>query len=67
VFRLMHEARAQGEWGMLKRRSVTPQRRAEYQREHREMVAALKERDAGRARALCLAHLVHVRANLLGP
>lgn len=66
VFRLMNEVRSQGEWGMLKRRSATPARRAEYQKEHRALVAALKKRDAVRARELCLAHLVHVRRNLLG-
>jgi len=66
VFRLMSEARTQGEWGVLKRRSATPARRLEYQREHRALVAALKDRDAERARALCLAHLQHVRANMLG-
>jgi DNA-binding FadR family transcriptional regulator len=66
VFRLMNEVRAQGEWGMLKRRSATPERRLEYQQEHRALVAALKDRDAERARALCLAHLVHVRTNMLG-
>ncbi|MES2959988.1 MAG: FCD domain-containing protein [Pseudomonadota bacterium] len=66
VFRLMSQARAHGEWGVLKRRSATPERRLEYQQEHRALVAALKDRDAERARALCLAHLVHVRANLLG-
>ncbi|MEO8278543.1 MAG: FCD domain-containing protein [Ideonella sp.] len=66
VFRLMNEARAQGAWGMLKRRSVTPQRRIEYQQEHRALVEALKDRDAERARALCVAHLLHVRRNLLG-
>jgi DNA-binding FadR family transcriptional regulator len=66
VFRLMNEVRAQGEWGVLKRRSATPERRLEYQQEHRALVAALKERDAERARALCLAHLVHVRSNMLG-
>jgi DNA-binding FadR family transcriptional regulator len=66
VFRLMSEVRATGEWGMLKRRSATPERRREYQHEHRALVAALKDRDAERARALCLAHLVHVRTNMLG-
>ena len=66
VFRLMNKVRAQGEWGMLKRRSATPARRLEYQQEHRDLVAALKDRDAERARALCLAHLVHVRINMLG-
>jgi GntR family transcriptional regulator, uxu operon transcriptional repressor len=66
VFRLMNQVRAQGEWGVLKRRSATPERRLEYQQEHRALVAALKDRDAARARALCLAHLVHVRTNMLG-
>jgi len=66
VLRLMNEVRSQNEWGMLKRRSATPERRLEYQQEHRALVAALKDRDAERARALCLAHLRHVRANMLG-
>jgi DNA-binding FadR family transcriptional regulator len=66
VFRLMNDARSQGEWGVLKRRSATPERRVEYQREHRDLVAALKQRDAEAARALCVKHLVHVRVNMLG-
>jgi DNA-binding FadR family transcriptional regulator len=66
VFRLMNEVRAQGEWGMLKRRSATPERRLEYQHEHRALVAALKKRDAQRARALCVAHLTHVHTHLFG-
>ncbi len=66
VFSLMNQARSEAEWGMLKRRSATPERRQEYQQEHRDLVAALKERDAERAKALCLAHLVHVRRNMLG-
>jgi len=66
VFRLMNQVRAQGEWGALKRRSATPERRRIYQQEHRALVAALQDRDGVRATALCLAHLVHVRRNLLG-
>lgn len=66
VFRLMNQARAQGEWGMLKRKSVTPERRAAYQREHRALVAALRERDLAAAQAHTQAHLLHVRRNLLG-
>lgn len=66
VFRLMTQARNQAEWGQLKRRSVTPERRLEYQREHRALVEALVERDAARARELCLAHLAHVRQNMMG-
>jgi len=66
VFRLMNEARSQAEWGVLKRRSATLERRLEYQEEHRALVAALKQRDADSARTLCLGHLVHVRRNMLG-
>ena len=66
VFKLMNEARAEAEWGMLKRRSATPERRLAYQKEHRALVAALKQRDAVQARTLSTAHLVHVRSNMLG-
>ena len=66
TFRRLNEVRAQSEWGILKRRSATPERRLQYQQEHRALVAALKQRDAQKARALCLAHLVRVRTNLLG-
>jgi DNA-binding FadR family transcriptional regulator len=66
VFHSMNLIRSQGEWGMLKRRSATPDRRVEYQHEHRALVEALKDRDATRAGELCLAHLIHVRSNLLG-
>lgn len=66
VFRLMNEVRAQSEWGMLKRRSATPERRLEYQQEHRALVAALRDRDGERARRLCLDHLLRVRTNMLG-
>ena len=66
VFRLMSEVRSNGEWGVLKRRSATPERRQAYEQEHRDLVAALKDRDAERARKLCLQHLLHVRTNMLG-
>jgi DNA-binding FadR family transcriptional regulator len=66
VFRLMNQVREQGEWGTLKRRSATPERRREYQQEHRALVAALQDRDGARATRLCLDHLAHVRRNLLG-
>lgn len=66
VFRLMNAVRAQGEWGLLKRRSATPERRLAYQQQHRALVAALKDRDAERARALCRDHLAQVRSNMLG-
>ncbi|MBX3611311.1 MAG: FadR family transcriptional regulator [Hydrogenophaga sp.] len=66
VFTLMKTVRAQGDWGQLKKKSVTPERRLAYQREHRAVVAALRDRDAARARSLTLEHLLHVRQSLLG-
>lgn len=66
LFGLMKAVRAQGDWGQLKKQSVTPERRLAYQAEHRAIVEALRARDAPRARALTLQHLLHVRHNLLG-
>ncbi len=66
VFRLMSQVRSRAEWGRLKKRSVTPQRRAEYQAEHRSIVQALRERDAATAIEATRAHLVHVRRNMVG-
>ena len=45
--------REQAEWGKLKDRIVTPERRLKYQQEHRDIVRALKARWTAR----CFAHL----------
>ena len=66
VFGLIQQVREQGDWGLLKKRSVTPERRLRYQAEHRQLVEALRDRDLERARTLTLEHLLHVRHNLLG-
>lgn len=66
VFQLINQARSEAQWGMLNRRSATPERRLRYQQDHRALVAALKQRDGLQAKALCAAHLVHVRCNILG-
>lgn len=66
VFALMKAVRAQGDWGQLKKQSVTPERRRAYQIEHRAIVDALRKRDAALARTLTREHLLHVRQNLLG-
>ena len=65
VFRLMNQVRAQGEWGVLKRRSVTPERRLQYEADHRRLVQAIKDRDLPQARSIATDHLLHVRRNLL--
>lgn len=66
LFERIDEARSQAEWGKLKQASLTERRRHAYQREHRAIVNALKERDASLARGLVEKHLLHVRRNLLG-
>lgn len=66
MFEAMTRARQQDDWGQLKRRSLTDERRLAYQREHRALVAALQDRDAELARERVLDHLLHVRRNLLG-
>ncbi|CAB3798371.1 FadR/GntR family transcriptional regulator [Pararobbsia alpina] len=66
VFDAITRVRASSEWGALKRKSVTPERRAAYQIEHRALVDALVDRDIERAREATIAHLLHVRKNLLG-
>lgn len=67
VFNLMSEERELAEWGQLKRQSLTPERRLAYQNEHRALVEALRQRDAGLARKAIQAHLAHVQRNLFDP
>jgi GntR family transcriptional regulator, uxu operon transcriptional repressor len=53
-------------WGDMKRRSSSPEHRTAYQRDHTEIVAALKSRDADAAMAAMRAHLARVAGHLLG-
>lgn len=64
LFELVARVRECGEWGMLKKRSMTRDRRIAYQGEHRALVKALRDRDAAAARQLLVAHLDNVRRNL---
>jgi DNA-binding FadR family transcriptional regulator len=66
VYKTISTSRALAEWGELKRRSITEERRQIYNREHAEIVAALQARDATRAEAAIEAHLLTVRRNMLG-
>jgi DNA-binding FadR family transcriptional regulator len=43
---------------------LTPERRAEYQAQHRAIVAALRDRDAATADEALLGHLRQIQANL---
>lgn len=65
IFEKISQARNRADWGELKRRSLTAERREEYEADHRRIVAALRERDAAKAEAEMLGHLHRVRRNLL--
>ena len=66
IFHLMNSVRERGDWGMLKKRSVTAERRAVYEREHRGLVQALKKRDSAPAREIMESHLAQVQRNMFG-
>jgi DNA-binding FadR family transcriptional regulator len=67
VFNMINEVRERAEWGLLKKKSLTTERRKAYEQEHRALVAALRERDGGAARKAIVAHLSHVQQNLFQP
>ncbi|NYT85174.1 FadR/GntR family transcriptional regulator [Pollutimonas harenae] len=67
VLALTNRVREQGDWGRLKRNSLTPQRRTEYERQHRTIVAALEDRDAEQARDALQVHLAQIQRNLFEP
>lgn len=66
VFALISRVRDAGEWGLLKQRSALPARWVEYRREHRDILNALRQRDAEQAREALVQHLHHVRRNMFG-
>jgi DNA-binding FadR family transcriptional regulator len=65
---LMEQARDMEEWRRLKasRHDARPARRADAQKEHEGIVAAIRRRDPTLARQLMASHLAAVRRNLLG-
>ena len=60
----MHRIRRSDEWGALRRRGLTDDRRRAYQKEHEHIVDALLARDAEGARQAIVDHLSHVKSNL---
>jgi DNA-binding FadR family transcriptional regulator len=64
VLELMTNVREAGEWGRLKQRALSVERRVRYAAQHRAIVAALRDRDEERACRLLEAHLHEARKNL---
>lgn len=66
VFCMMKQTRDLGTWGRLENDQITKLLRARYEREHRDLVDALRERDGGRAKQIAAQHVLEVRRNLFG-
>ncbi|MBV8614549.1 MAG: FadR family transcriptional regulator, partial [Acetobacteraceae bacterium] len=58
--RALARVRLQAEWGELKTRSMTPERKALLDAEHRAIVEAIRRRDRGDTRARLREHIQHV-------
>jgi len=65
LYEVINGVRRSAEWGKLKERSLTIERRASYVRQHRAIVDSLRERDAERARDQARAHLIAVKDSLV--
>ncbi|HEY0837495.1 MAG TPA: FCD domain-containing protein [Azospirillum sp.] len=65
-YTVLNRIRDRAEWGRLKERSLTPERRSAYEAHHRAIVAAMKARDPAAARDAVKTHLVAVRDALFG-
>ena len=61
----INQVRNEPDWYRLKKRSLTPELRLTYDREHSDIVMALKERDPELARKAMAQHLTRVRDSLL--
>jgi GntR family transcriptional regulator, uxu operon transcriptional repressor len=64
LYAVLEEARHGRFWGDLKRRSASRDRQQAYQADHRELVAALRARDADRAVEAMRVHLARVAGHL---
>ncbi len=64
LYAVLEEARHGRFWGDLKRRSASRERQRAYQADHRELVAALRARDADRAVEAMRVHLARVAGHL---
>jgi DNA-binding FadR family transcriptional regulator len=67
LYAAINQIRHTVEWGKLKERSLTHERRMLYQEQHGHVVGALRERDAARARSHMVEHLRAVQASFLSP
>lgn len=61
IYAVINQIRSRPEWNRLKERSLTTERRASYEADHRVIVSALKARDTSVAREAMRRHVMSVR------
>jgi DNA-binding FadR family transcriptional regulator len=66
LYAVLNSLRRQAQWGKLKQRTLTPARLRTYREQHRQIVAALRNRDPEAVREAAREHLLAVRAALVG-
>jgi DNA-binding FadR family transcriptional regulator len=66
VARSLARVREQAEWGALKERGMTPERKVALQSQHYAIVAAFRQRDRIKARALLREHVLFVQNYMFG-
>jgi|YelNatPaOPRAMG01_1025707.scaffolds.fasta_scaffold08048_11 DNA-binding FadR family transcriptional regulator len=65
LFMVIHKIKQSNIWGKLKEASLTSERQKIYHAQHREIVDALKYREASRAENLMREHLETIKSHLL--
>lgn len=66
IYRRINDIRHQTQWSARKDHVLTPRRIEDYNRQHRELYAAIRSRDVHRAVDVITAHLEKARKQLLG-
>lgn len=65
-YQQLNTVRGHAQWDAMKTKILTPERIAEYNREHRTLVEAIESRDKTAAEDVILKHLARARRDLLG-
>lgn len=66
IYRQINEVRSHDQWNAMKDKVLTPERIAEYNRQHRNLYEAIRTRDVESAVAIVTNHLHYARRQLMG-
>jgi DNA-binding FadR family transcriptional regulator len=66
LYQQINDVRSHRQWNTMKGKILTPERMAEYNRQHRQLYEALRGRDVEAAVAIIEAHLERARRDLVG-